>query len=313
MYHESFELQDLEVDQMLKSEGLLDFPFINNGPDYAIQNGIRQHSPLGSYEHVPYDTSEDVDNFSADGWDVQNITENMTLPTSKKKCKYSKSAKRDRTNSKKKRRKIILQTLKAQVADLQRKLEPLLDSKVLDANNTELHSFRVENLLSFFKFQSSNSSFTYEDWKRIACENMKVTQPTLVTLFNEANENFSCSSGLNSSSGLIDVINNASHVSSFISKVFTTYTQDGSSFSSFPEVIFHVDVDDIVAVGDTLMCKWTMEVDLNCQNSLERQELYITGMAKCCFGFCDLRLLSVDLRYDMLGLLCQLKSALGGH
>jgi len=231
--------------------------------------------------------------------------------TDEERSELTKVRNREHARSTRKRKKIIMEALQNQVDELQRRLEPLLESKILDTNNEAIYNSRVQNLISFFNFRNSNSNRTYDDWMGIVCENIKVTAPSLPIVRKDAKSKISSRSGLNMCMGIDAVIRDVIRFPACIADLLDCEGGDVNSQSYNPEIMFVVNVDEIVAVADTLMCNWTMIVSLHHQSSVKVPKISVTGMAKCRFGFCDLRLVVVDIRFDMLGFLRQLEGATG--
>jgi len=233
--------------------------------------------------------------------------------TDDERVKLTRIRNREHARSTRKRKKIIMEALQAQVVELQRKLEPLLESKLLESNTETLYNSRLSNLLNFFNFRRSNSNRTYDDWMGIAYDCVKVTMPAMPATGKERKKGVPSGAGLVTLIGIDAVIRDAIRFPSCISELLELEGTDKSPLLCNPDIIYTADAEEIVAVGDTLMCNWAMGIMLNFSNGAVAPSLSVTGMAKCRFGFANVRLMTVDLRFDMLGFLRQLESFTGAQ
>mmetsp|Transcript_38096 Transcript_38096/g.68900 ORF Transcript_38096/g.68900 Transcript_38096/m.68900 type:complete len:381 (-) Transcript_38096:233-1375(-) len=230
--------------------------------------------------------------------------------TKEEKSELTKVRNREHARSTRKRKKIIMDALQHQVEELQRRLEPLLESKVMDTNNDAIYASRVQNLISFFSYRNSNSNRTYDDWMSIVSDNVRVTTPFLPPLNKDNKARVNPKVHENVCVGIDAVIRDVIRFPATISEILDS--DEGNSFPCNPELVYTVDVGEIVAVADTLMCNWSLRVTLHHQSSPTKMPtVAVNGMAKCRFGFCDLRLLAVDIRFDMLGFLRLLEGVTG--
>uniref|UniRef100_A0A7S2XWF6 BZIP domain-containing protein n=1 Tax=Fibrocapsa japonica TaxID=94617 RepID=A0A7S2XWF6_9STRA len=229
--------------------------------------------------------------------------------TPEERNELTKQRNREHARSTRKRKKIIMEALQSQVNELQRKLEPMLECKVLETNTEHVQSVRIANLKKFFSYRNTNLSHTYDDWVEVVCENIRFTSPVLPFGHKEARGPSAVRLNTHTYIGIDALIRDIVRFPSSMAD-YLDAAVGSSSFSI--EACFSVNNDEIVAVADTIMCHWVSQIVLN-QGQSKTKTIVNSGMAKCRYGFCDVKLVSVDLRYDVLGFLRQLEAATGAQ
>mmetsp|Transcript_658 Transcript_658/g.2048 ORF Transcript_658/g.2048 Transcript_658/m.2048 type:complete len:513 (-) Transcript_658:203-1741(-) len=224
---------------------------------------------------------------------------------SEDKAELTRRRNREHARSTRRRKKQYVESLKQQVAELQakqRRLEELASGGGRATHGggggqAEQVALRQGVIQRFLTFRTSNV-VDQEQWRDLVEEHFTLLQPREPYRKLDIGR---CVGNNRRLLGVSELVQDTASITLMVDKIRTLAQMRTLAAPTGQDCALRYKVDDVLCVGDKLMCHWT----LSTEGLLH--ECSVDGMMKCSFS-AENKLESMELTYDVMALARQLQS-----